>query len=489
MPDSNPIPLKERMQIPRVRMPELDAGIRARNFDEVNLGLAASGAVTEATRCIACAKPGCQFDCPVGVKIKEIVALIYAGDFLSAARKMREDNALPAITGRVCPQESQCEGGCVVGNKGQPVAIGNLERFIADLERQSGQLGLPAIASPTGKSVAIVGSGPAGLSAASDLIQKGHAVRVFEALHELGGVLVYGIPEFRLPKAIVKEEVDNLRRMGVEFETNVVVGKSVTIDELMRVEGYDAIFVATGAGLPVFLGVPGEHLNGVYSANEFLTRTNLMRAYRFPEFDQPIYDCRDRDVIVVGAGNTALDAVRTALRLGAKTAALVYRRSEAEMPARAEEVEHARGEGIEFRMLVNPVEFLGDENGWLTGARCVRMELGEPDVDGRRRPVAVGGSEFVLPANVAIIGVGTTANPLVQSTTPDLATDKRNYIVADAETMRTSKRGVFAGGDIVTGGATVILAMGAGRKAAKAINEYLVPVSGETQWHSGRDVV
>ncbi len=270
-----------------------------------------------------------------------------------------------------------------MGKKGQPVAIGNLERFIADFERQSGQLGLPAIAPPTGKSVAIVGSGPAGLSAAGDLIQKGHRVRVFEALHELGGVLVYGIPEFRLPKSIVKEEVDNLRRMGVEFETNVVVGKSVTLDELMRVEGYDAIFVATGAGLPVFLGVPGEHLNGVYSANEFLTRTNLMRAYRFPEFDQPIYDCRDRDVIVVGGGNTAMDAVRTARRLGAKTATLVYRRSEAEMPARAEEVKHAREEGIEFRMLTNPVEFLGDENGWLTGARCVRMELGEPDA---RRP-------------------------------------------------------------------------------------------------------
>jgi glutamate synthase (NADPH/NADH) small chain len=276
-----------------------------------------------------------------------------------------------------------------------------------------------------------------------------------------------------LPKAIVKVEVDNLRRMGVEFETNVVVGKSVTIDELIRVEGYDAVFVATGAGLPVFLGVPGEHLNGVYSANEFLTRTNLMRAYKFPEFDQPIYDCRDRDVVVIGGGNTAMDAVRTARRLGARTATLVYRRSETEMPARAEEVKHAREERIEFRMLTNPVEFLGDENGWLTGARCVRMELGEPDADGRRRPVAMTGSEFVLAARVAIIGVGTTANPLIQSTTPDLATNKRNYIVADSETMRTSKRGVFAGGDIVTGGATVILAMGAGRKAAKAINEYL----------------
>ena len=433
MSDANLLPAKERIKIPRVHMPELDAEVRAHNFAEVNMGLAASAAVTEATRCIACARPGCQIDCPVGVKIKEIVALIYAGDFLAAAAKMREDNALPAVTGRVCPQESQCEGGCVLGRKGEPVAIGNLERFIADFELESGQLGLPAVAPSTGKSVAIVGSGPAGLSAAGDLVQKGHRVRVFEALHELGGVLIYGIPEFRLPKAIVKQEVDNLRRLGVEFETNVVVGKSVTLDELMRVEGFDAIFVATGAGLPVFLGVEGEHLNGVYSANEFLTRTNLMRAYKFPEFDQPIYDCRNRDVIVVGGGNTAMDAVRTARRLGAKTATLVYRRSEAEMPARAEEVKHAREEGIEFRMLTNPVEFLGDENGWLTGARCVRMELGAPDESGRRRPVPIAGSECILPANVAIIGVGTSANPTVQSSAPDLATTKWNYIVADPE--------------------------------------------------------
>ncbi|MGD0741227.1 MAG: NADPH-dependent glutamate synthase [Terracidiphilus sp.] len=473
MSEANLLPAKERIKIPRVPMPELDPDVRAHNFAEVNIGLAASAAVTEATRCIACARPGCQIDCPVGVKIKEIVALIYSGDFLAAAAKMREDNALPAVTGRVCPQESQCEGGCVLGKKGEPVAIGNLERFIADFELLSGQLGLPAIAPSTGKSVAIVGSGPAGLSAAGDLVQKGHRVRVFEALHELGGVLIYGIPEFRLPKAIVKQEVDNLRRMGVEFETNVVVGKSVTLDELMRVEGFDAIFVATGAGLPVFLGVEGEHLNGVYSANEFLTRTNLMRAYKFPEVDQPIYDCRNRDVIVVGGGNTAMDAVRTARRLGAKTATLVYRRSETEMPARAEEVKHAREEGIEFRMLTNPVEFLGDANGWLTGARCVRMELGEPDASGRRRPVPVAGSELILPANMAIIGVGTSANPTVQSSAPDLATTKWNYIVANPETLRTSKRGVFAGGDIVTGGATVILAMGAGRKAAASIHEYL----------------
>jgi len=473
MRSANPVPVKERIRLPRVPMPELEPEVRAHNFDEVNMGLTDTAAVAEATRCIACPKPACQTKCPVGVKIKEIVALIYAGEFLAAAAKMREDNVLPAITGRVCPQESQCEGGCVLGKKTQPVAIGNLERFIADFERSSGELGLPPIAESTGKSVAIVGSGPAGLTAAGDLVQKGHRVRVFEALHELGGVLVYGIPEFRLPKMIVRQEVDNLRRMGVEFETNVVVGKSVTLDELMRVEGYDAVFVATGAGLPVFLGVPGEHLPGVYSANEFLTRANLMRAYRFPEFDQPTYDCRDRDVIVVGGGNTAMDAVRTARRMGARTAKLVYRRSEAEMPARAEEVKHAREEGIEFHMLTNPVEFLGNENGWLTGVRCVRMELGDPDADGRRRPVPIPGSDFVFPAHVVIIGVGTTANPLIQSTTPDLQTTSRNYIVADPETLRTSKRGVFAGGDIVTGGATVILAMGAGRKAARAIHDYL----------------
>lgn len=476
--ERNPLPLKERMKIVRTIMPELDPQVRSRNFEEVNLGLPPAEALTEASRCIECAKPGCVIECPVGVKIKEVVALIRDGDYLAAASKMREDNALPAITGRVCPQENQCEGGCVLGKKGAPVAIGNLERFIADYERTSGSLGLPAIAPPTGKSVAIVGSGPAGLSAAGDLVQKGHRVRVFEALHELGGVLVYGIPEFRLPKSIVKTEVDNLRHMGVEFETNVVVGKSVTVDELMNEEGYDAVFVATGAGLPQFLGVPGEHFNGVYSANEFLTRVNLMRAYNPDEYDQPIYDCRDRDVIVVGGGNTAMDAVRTARRLGARSATLVYRRSKAEMPARLEEVHHAEAEGIEFRMLTNPIEFIGDERGWLTGARCVRMELGEPDADGRRKPVPVEGSEFFLPASVAIIGVGTTANPLIQSTTPDLKTNKRNYIVADPETTRTSKRGVFAGGDIVTGGATVILAMGAGRKAACAIHEYLTSVGG-----------
>jgi glutamate synthase (NADPH/NADH) small chain len=473
MTEKNTLPNRERMKIARTHMPEQDAELRSHNFEEVNQGISELDARIEATRCIGCAKPGCVLECPVGVKIREVVDLIYAGEFLAAASKMREDNALPAITGRVCPQENQCEGGCVLGKKGESIAIGNLERFIADYERASGQLGLPEIAPPTGKSVAIVGSGPAGLSAAGDLIQKGHRVRVFEALHELGGVLVYGIPEFRLPKVIVKGEVDNLAKMGVEFETNVVVGKSVTIDELMQDENFDAVFVATGAGLPKFLGVPGEHLNGVYSANEFLTRVNLMRAYKFPEADEPVYDCRDRDVIVVGGGNTAMDAVRTARRLGAKSATLVYRRSEQEMPARLEEVHHAKQEGVQFRMLTNPEELLGDEKGWLTGARCVRMELGEPDASGRRSPVEIKDSDFILPANLIIIGVGTTANPLIQSTTPDLQVTKRNYIVIDEESTRTSKRGVFAGGDIVTGGATVILAMGAGRKAAASIHEYL----------------
>jgi len=473
VPDQNPLPLKERMKIPRVAMLELDAATRSRCFEEVNLGLSPQDAATEAMRCIECANPGCTTGCPVGVHIKEVVALICAGNFLGAAARMREDNVLPAVTGRVCPQESQCEGRCVVGKKGQPVAIGNLERFIADYELKSGRLGLPAIAPATGRSVAIVGSGPAGLAAAGDLIQKGHRVRVFEALHELGGVLVYGIPEFRLPKSIVRCEIDNLSRMGVEFETNVVVGKSVTLDELMIDEGYNAVFVATGAGLPSFLGVPGEHFNGVYSANEFLTRVNLMRAYLADEYDQPVYDCRDREVVVVGGGNTAMDAARTARRLGARAVSLVYRRSQAEMPARAEEVRHARQEGIEFRMLTSPIEFLGDARGWLTAARCVRMELGAPDASGRRSPVKIDGSEHTLPAQVAIIGVGATANPLIQSTTPDLKTNARNYIVADPETMRTSKRGVFAGGDIVTGGATVILAMGAGRKAAASIHAFL----------------
>ncbi|MDP9194685.1 MAG: NADPH-dependent glutamate synthase [Acidobacteriota bacterium] len=469
----NSIPNKERMKLPRQLMPERPPLDRSRTFEEVNLGFDCDLATNEAMRCLACAKPTCTRGCPVAVKVKDVVALIVEGDYLGAAAKVREDNVLPAITGRVCPQEDQCEGDCVIGKRVESVAIGHLERFVADYERQTGQVGIPQNAPSTGKRVAIVGSGPAGLSAAGDLVQKGHEVRVFEALHELGGVLIYGIPEFRLPKDIVRQEVDVLRRMGVQFETNVVVGKTVTVDELLGEEGYDALFVATGAGLPQFLGVPGEHCNGVYSANEFLTRVNLMRAYRFPEYDQPVYDCRGKDVVVVGGGNTAMDSVRTALRFGARRASLVYRRSEEEMPARKEEVHHAKDEGVEFRTLTNPVEMIGDERGWVTGVRCVRMELGEPGPDGRRKPVAIPGSEHVIDAAMVIVAVGTSANPLIQSTTPDLQTTRKNYIEADPETLQTSKKGVFAGGDIVTGGATVILAMGAGRRAARAIDAYL----------------
>jgi glutamate synthase (NADPH) small chain len=468
----NPLPKKERLQIARQEMPQRDAALRATNYDEVNLGYDAERALEESKRCLECPNPACSAGCPVGVDVPAFVDLVRAGDYRAAAAKIREANVLPAITGRVCPQDEQCEGGCLLHKKYGALAIGHLERFVADEERRTGSIGLPPRKPATGRKVAIVGSGPAGLAAAGDLVQRGHEVTVFEALHEVGGVLIYGIPSFRLPRDIVRSEVHNLRRMGVEFQTNVVVGRTVTIDELFA-EGYDAVFVATGAGLPHFLGVPGEQLNGVYSANEWLTRVNLMSASRFPEFDEPVFDCRGRDVAVVGGGNTALDGIRTALRLGARKAYVIYRRSEKEMPARIEEVRHAKEEGVELMTLVNPVEFLGDALGNLTAVRCVRMQLGEPDDSGRRRPVAVPGSEFTMPISLAIIAAGTSANPTVQQTTPDLATRKGGYIVADQETLRTSKRGVFAGGDIVTGGATVILAMGAGRRAARAIDDYL----------------
>ena len=470
---TNPLPLKDRMKIVRQHMPEQTPDVRRRNFKEVNLGLDMAVAQKEASRCLACKAAHCVEGCPVGVKVREFVERIANGDFLGAAAKIREDNVLPAITGRVCPQEEQCEGVCILGKKGESLAIGYLERFVADYERAHGKVGLPQNAPATGKKVAIVGSGPTALSAAGDLIQRGHAVTVLEALHDIGGVLLYGIPEFRLPKQIVHEEVDNLRRMGVEFKTNVVVGRTVTVDELFKEEGYHAVLVCTGAGLPLFLNVPGENLCGVYSANEFLTRVNLMKAYRFPEFDQPVYDCRDKDVAVIGGGNTALDSARTAVRLGAKTANLIYRRSETEMPARQEEIHHAKQEGIQFMMLTNPVEFLGDDKGRLTAAKCIKMALGEPDASGRRRPVPIVGSEFVLPIKMAVIATGNRGNPLVQATTPDLKTNQWGYIVADENTMKTSKKGVFAGGDIVTGAATVILAMGAGKRAAAAIDEYL----------------
>jgi len=472
-PSLNPVPLKARMKMPRQHMLEQPAQLRATNFTEVNLGYSTELARQEALRCLECAKPACTDKCPVGVKVREFVQLIVAGDFMGAAAKIREDNVLPAITGRVCPQEDHCEGSCLMGKKVQSLGIGYLERFAADYEQQHMDVKNVKRALSTGKKVAIVGSGPSGLTAAGDLVRRGHHVHVFEALHEVGGVLVYGIPEFRLPKKIIREQVDYMRAMGVEFETDVVVGRTVTIDELMHEEGYHAVFIGTGAGLPQFMGIPGEHLNGVYSANEFLTRINLMHAYEFPRYDEPMVDLTGKNVAVIGGGNTALDSIRSALRLGAGKAIVLYRRSETEMPARAEEVKHAKQEGIDFQVLTAPVEFLSDDKGWLRAARCVRMELGEPDASGRRRPVPVAGSEFELPLSVAIMAIGTSANPIVQSTTPGLETNKRGYISASPETQRTSRTGVFAGGDIVTGSATVILAMGAGRRAAASIHEYL----------------
>ncbi|HYM77357.1 MAG TPA: NADPH-dependent glutamate synthase [Candidatus Dormibacteraeota bacterium] len=468
----NPLSPKERIKVPRQLMPEQPACERAHNFEEVNLGYSAELAQQEALRCLECAKPTCTDNCPVGIDVKEFVQRIVIGDFLGAAAKIREANVLPAITGRVCPQEDQCEGKCLLSKKVKPLGIGYLERFVADYEQRMGTHVVPN-AEPTGKKVAIVGSGPSGLTVAGDLIQKGHKVRVFEALHEIGGVLVYGIPEFRLPKQIVREQIDYMRQMGVEFETNVVVGRTITIDELLEEEGYDAVFIGTGAGLPQFMNIPGEHLNGVYSANEFLTRINLMKAYKFPDYDEPMIDLKGKNVAVIGGGNTALDAIRSALRLGAGNAYVLYRRSDAEMPARAEEVHHARQEGINFQMLTAPVEFLSDGKGGLSAARCVRMELGEPDASGRRRPMPKEGSEFDLPLSVAVIAIGTSANPIVPSTTPGLGTSKWGYIQASEETQRTTRKGVFAGGDIVTGSATVILAMGAGRRAAKSIHAYL----------------
>jgi glutamate synthase (NADPH/NADH) small chain len=467
------LPPKARTKLPRQAMPERDARERASDFCEVNMGLNAALAEKEAQRCLACTDPKCVRGCPVGVKIREVVELVLDGRYLEAAAKLREDNVLPAVTGRVCPQEIQCEGACILAKRFAPLAIGHIERFVADYERQTGKVGLPTPSPPTGKRVAIVGSGPAGLSCAGDLVLKGHAVTVFEALHEIGGVLVYGIPEFRLPKEIVRNEVANLCQMGVEFQANVVIGKTISVDELLREMNYDAVFVATGAGLPKFMNIPGEHLGGVYSANEFLTRVNLMKAYDTRHYDSPIYDCAGRNVAVIGGGNTAMDAVRCALRLGAKNAYIIYRRSEEEMPARIEEVHHAKDEGVQFMTLHNPTEFVGNGKGILTEARLQKMELGEADESGRRRPIPVPGSEFSLPLDVAVIAVGTGANPLVQSMTPDMQTNKWGYIVVDPQTFRTSKRGVFAGGDIVSGSATVILAMGAGRSAATSIHDYL----------------
>ena len=463
--------MKDRLKIPRQPMPEQDPKVRARNFDEVPLGYTPEMAKTEALRCITCKNPACVQGCPVEVDIPGFIALVMEGDFIGAAKKIKTTNALPAVCGRVCPQEVQCEAQCVRGKKAEPVAIGRLERFVADYERGTGEVSIPDKPTPTGKKVAVVGSGPSGLTVAGDLVQLGHEVTIFEALHKTGGVLVYGIPEFRLPKAIVAAEVDYLEKLGAKIETSSVIGKVATVDELFE-EGYDAVYLGTGAGLPTFMNIPGENLNGVYSANEYLTRSNLMKAYKFPEYDTPIV--KGKNVAVVGGGNVAMDSARTAMRLGADHVYLVYRRSRDEMPARIEEIHHAEQEGIELHLLTNPIRYIGNDKGWVVGVECLKMELGEPDESGRRRPVPMKGSEFVIDIDTAVIAIGAGANPLVQSTTPGLKTNKWNYIVADEETGQTSREGVFAGGDIVTGAATVILAMGAGRKAANAIHQYLM---------------
>jgi glutamate synthase (NADPH) small chain len=462
---------KESGKIPRQKMPEQKPEVRKRNFDEVPIGFTKEMALDEAQRCLQCKKPACVEGCPVSVDIPGFIKLIREEKFTQAIRHVWERNSLPAVCGRVCPQEIQCEGKCILGKKDKPVAIGCLERFVADLERVQGTGELPPKAEPTGKRVAVVGCGPSGLTVAGDMILKGHDVTIFEAFHKPGGVLVYGIPEFRLPKEIVYSEVNFLERLGVKVECDVVVGRTVSMDELLGEEGFDAVYVGVGAGLPRFLNIPGENLIGVYSANEYLTRANLMKAYLFPEYDTPIVI--GRDVTVFGAGNVAMDAARTAMRLGADRVRIVYRRSREEMPARAEEIHHAEEEGIEFHLLTAPTRFLGNDRGRITGIDCLQMELGEPDESGRRRPVPKEGSEFRLECDLAVIAVGAAANPLLTRATDGLNLNKWGYIIADPETGKTSKKGVWAGGDIVTGQATVILAMGAGRMASNSIHKYL----------------
>jgi glutamate synthase (NADPH/NADH) small chain len=461
---------KKKLNLKREPIPRQDPQLRAHNFEEVALGYSVDQAKREADRCLGCKKPFCVAGCPVEVDIPGFVRLIQEGDFVGGARVIKETNSLPAICGRVCPQEDQCEKLCVLAKKGAAVAIGRLERFVADYEAQHQAVEIPQRAPSTGKKVAVVGAGPAGLTVAGDLAKLGHGVTIFEALHEPGGVLIYGIPEFRLPKVIVKREVDYVTSLGAELNLSFVVGQTQTVDEFLE-SGYDAVFLGNGAGLPYFMNIPGENYNGVYSANEFLTRSNLMKAYKFPEYDTPVKV--GRRVVVVGGGNVAMDSLRTALRLGAEKVTCVYRRSRKEMPAREEEIENAEEEGIEFKLLTNPVCIQGNEQGWVRGMECVRMELGEPDESGRRRPVPVKGSEFVMDVDQVIVAIGQGANPLVAATTPGLETNKWGYIVADPSTGATSKQGIYAGGDIVTGAATVILAMGAGRHAARAIDVYL----------------
>ncbi len=451
-------------------MPEQEPEDRVANFEEVPYGFTDELAVLEALRCILCKNPKCVAACPVNIDIPGFVRLVQEGQFLEAALKIKQDNALPAVCGRVCPQEEQCEGACVIGLKHEPVAIGRLERFVADYQRHLAAVTLPALPPKTGKRVAVVGAGPAGLTVAGDLILKGHDVTVFEALQEPGGVLMYGIPEFRLPKEIVRAEVDYLRQLGVEFVMDYVVGRNATIRELLDEEGYHTVFIGTGAGLPSFMETPGENLIGVYSANEYLTRANLMKAYRFPEYDTP--PIRRQRVAVIGGGNVAMDSARTALRLGGEVT-VVYRRAREQMPARSEEVHHAEQEGIQFRLLTAPTRVLGDERHRVIGMECLEMELGEPDASGRRRPVPKKGSEFVMELDTVIVAIGNKPNPLVPRTTPELQTTKWGTVVTDAETMQTSIPGVYAGGDIVSGAATVILAMGQGRIAARAMDAFL----------------
>ncbi len=465
--------MKDRMKMPRNTMPEQDPNVRNTNFEEVALGYDVGLAINEAQRCLQCKTPTCIDMCPVNIKIDQFIERVVAEDYVGAYNKIREDNFLPAICGRVCPQDKQCESTCVLTKKFSSVAIGRLERFVADKVMSLNMIPKPTKVKPTGKKVAIVGSGPAGLACAADLVGMGHDVTVYEALHELGGVLVYGIPEFRLPKAIVRQEIQRLADAGVKFVKNAVIGKTITIDELQKDEGVQAIFIGVGAGLPKFMDIKGEELAGVYSANEFLTRINLMKAYKFPDFDSPVLDPKGRNVMVVGGGNTAMDAVRTAKRLGAKTARIIYRRSEDEMPARTEEIHHAKQEGVIFQTLHNPLEYLGDKNQRLNSVKLQKMELGEPDKSGRRKPQEIKGSEYLEPIDIAVVAIGNGSNPLLLETNPDIKTNKWGNIEVNPDTMETSKRGIFAGGDIVTGGATVILAMGAGRKAAKAMNEFL----------------
>ncbi|MGA2243268.1 MAG: NADPH-dependent glutamate synthase [Verrucomicrobiota bacterium] len=459
---------KQRLQIDRQKMPEQDSAVRAANFEEVNLGFPEQFALLEADRCLQCKDPRCIRGCPVSVNIPRFIGLLSQGKIAEAAQSLLCDNALPAVTGRVCPQETQCEIECVRGAKGLPVGIGHLERYVADWARAHRDQFPAAKPAPNGRRVAIVGSGPAGLTAAGELARLGYDVTIYEALHKPGGVLVYGIPEFRLPKKIVAQEVQRLEEAGVKIECNVVIGRTYTLPELH--ERFDAVFIANGAGLPVFMNVPGENLKGVYSANEYLTRINLMAAYQFPRSDTPVL--HGKRVAVVGGGNVAMDSVRTAKRLGAESAMIVYRRTRNEVPARAEELHHAEEEGVEFHFLTAPVEVVGDDKRWVTGLKCIRMKLGEPDASGRARPEPVPGSEFVLPCNVVVVAIGTRANPLLTATCPDLKLNKYGNILVDDNGM-TSLPGVFAGGDIVRGAATVILAMGDGKRAAQAMDAYL----------------